>query len=202
MNKNPKKDRRQTSQTEQRAGQIQAEIARLQGEPTQMLNAKSSAFAQASALVQLNRQRRGIDRFKEMKWKPNEIRLLGTMSDADLAAKLGRSQASVEYMRLKLGKDYSASKSRPWTKSELLLLGKFPDARVAEMTHRTQKAVQVRRLKMRHLLRAFRPWTADEIKLLGNLPDRVVAQRTGRTLVAVQLKRRFLKLSRSKLRSR
>lgn len=86
-------------------------------------------------------------------WSDEEIAMLGTMSDVDLAEKLGIPKANVTSRRHKLGiAPFNAHKSittRPWTDKEIALLGAMPDASVAHMTNRALNSVQQMRHRMR-----------------------------------------------------
>jgi hypothetical protein len=62
-------------------------------------------------------------------WKPEELALLGTMPDADLAARLGKTPTAVRVMRSRLG--IANPTTTHWTAEELALLGTMPDAEVA-----------------------------------------------------------------------
>jgi hypothetical protein len=44
------------------------------------------------------------DRWGERRWKAEELDLLGTVSDAELAARFGRTMTAVRVMRTRLGR--------------------------------------------------------------------------------------------------
>lgn len=65
-------------------------------------------------------------------WSPREDKLLGTNTDAAIAAKLGRTRAAVETRRLRLQIAAYHSRSRQWTVAEIQLLGTMSDADLAD----------------------------------------------------------------------
>ena len=65
-----------------------------------------------------------------------EKALLGTMSDEDLARKLGRSVFTIADWRRRLKIPVFAAKRRPWTAEELKMLGKHPDTKLARRLNR------------------------------------------------------------------
>lgn len=85
----------------------------------------------------------------ERPWTIDEIKLLGTMQDADLAAKLGRTRTAVGNQRCERGIPAFSYRSRPWVTSEILLLGKMPDAELAHRIGRTRRAVEQQRYEMK-----------------------------------------------------
>ena len=142
--------------------------------------------------VKLKRQRSGIrNRFSNAhQLKPEQVALLGTLPDQELAHRWGRTQKSIEYWRTKLKKPYLVSKCRPWTDQELQLLGKQPDEELAKRFGRTEKAVQSMRVSLGLRQRTTRKWEPRELDMLGRLPDAEVVRITGRTLISVQAMRR------------
>jgi hypothetical protein len=146
-----------------------------------------------SQMVRLRIQRQGPLNPEQRLWTEQEDRLLGTKSDEELAAKLGRTARAVCSRRRALGIDLRRPKFRLWTVAEEKLLGTKPDAVVAKMLGRPERGVQLHRQSLgipcfRDPL-ARRPWTPAEDTLLGILPDRELARRFGRTLATVQHRR-------------
>lgn len=78
-------------------------------------------------------------------WTEEEERLLGTMTDAKLAAKLGRSPSAVTMKRLDQGIAPSRPRSRRWSEQELALLGKMTDAKLAARMGVSRKHVLQKR---------------------------------------------------------
>jgi hypothetical protein len=75
------------------------------------------------------------------------LRLLGTLPDAEVAKRTGRSANGVRVKRCKLG---IPNPSGPgWTDEELDLLGTAPDAEVAARIGRTEGAVTLKRCRLR-----------------------------------------------------
>lgn len=79
-----------------------------------------------------------------MKWTPAEIKLLGTGTDAAIAAKLGRSEDAVLSKRIKAG-IAAKPKARQWTRAELARLGKVSDATLAAQLGCSRRHVMVTR---------------------------------------------------------
>jgi hypothetical protein len=80
-------------------------------------------------------------------WTKVELRLLGTLSDAEVAKRTGRGANAVRVKRCKLG---IPNPSGPgWTAEELELLGTSPDAEVAARIGRTEGAVTRKRCRLR-----------------------------------------------------
>ena len=71
--------------------------------------------------------------------------MLGKVSDAQVARRLGRSLTSVKTRRLRLG--IGSSRHR-WAPEQDVLLGKFPDQTLARRLGCTVKAVQARRERL------------------------------------------------------
>jgi len=85
-------------------------------------------------------------------WTAEEKALLGTLSDKDLAAHLGRTVSSVRQHRMRAG---IAMDARSYTEEELALLGTDTDPNIAKRIGKTTASVyQMRRSKF---IPAFRP---------------------------------------------
>ena len=82
-------------------------------------------------------------------WTPEQLKLLGTMSDVQLAKRLGCSPAVISKKRRKLGIPAfgRAPNKHAWGTTELGLLG-FPDAEVARITGRTVAEVAAKRKEL------------------------------------------------------
>lgn len=63
-------------------------------------------------------------------WTPRELSALGTMTDKEVAAKLGRTCEAVRMMRVR--RSVPARHKTRWTPEYLAALGKIPDRRLAE----------------------------------------------------------------------
>lgn len=74
-------------------------------------------------------------------WTEKEESLLGTATDRELAAKLGRTASGVMAKRLALGIAAHESRARIWSKHELKLLGKMPDEMLARLLSVSRKHV-------------------------------------------------------------
>jgi hypothetical protein len=152
---------------------------------------KTTAFKQFMQRRMLERIRnREVPFVKpEQLWKTQEVRLLGTASDEDVARKLGRSLNSVKVKRVRLG---IAAVPKQWiTPQEIALLGTMPDAELAVKLGRTVKSIEYWRTKLgrTYFASKSRAWTRGELKLLGKHGDAELARRLNRTHKAVQSKR-------------
>lgn len=145
--------------------------------------------------------RRGSPR---VAWTPARDALLGTMSDARLARKLGVTPNTIFQRRSVLGiapfGKTRAEAQKKWTPAILQRLGKLPDAELAERLGVSVSTV-VERRKILGIAsptgrrgRPPRVWTKEQIALLGKLTDTEVARRLHIGRRHVQAKRRALGL--------
>lgn len=133
------------------------------------------------------------------KWTEDEIALVGQLSDATVARRLGRSTGAVKRIRCKLGLPQVDAKLKRWTGAENALLGTMPDKAVAQQTHRKLEAVRAHR----HALNipgcpwslAYR-WTPEADALLGTIPDVEAAGRLRRDSKTVARRRAQLGIPR------
>jgi len=127
-------------------------------------------------------------------WTDAEERLLGTMSDPDLARRLGRSVRAIRLRRHQRGIPKFHSQRRPWTEAEEELLGTMPDRRFARKFKRSVRSVIVRRCEKNIGLvrRQMHRWTAADDQLLGARPDAQIALLLGLSQLAVSRHRQRL----------
>lgn len=79
-------------------------------------------------------------------WTPDEDALIGTDTDARVAAKLpGRSTVAVKLRRHRLGIGGRGRAKRPWTDAEIALLGTMPDGQLAAQLGITKGTVLLAR---------------------------------------------------------
>ena len=82
-------------------------------------------------------------------WTNDEIALLGTASDTNLAERLKISRTTVTMMRLKLGIErHRYDRRHKWTDSELALLGTMYDREIAAMLNISSAQVQKKRVEL------------------------------------------------------
>lgn len=150
-----------------------------------------------SALTKARIRKRGAIDPNLKLWTKREERLLGTRSDEEIAAKLGRSTYAVMSRRLQLGVRRFGKTRHWWSSAEDKLLGTASDAEVAAKLGRTQSGVLYRRQWLG--IKAFkgkatpaRPWTKKELRMLGRDLDTVIALRLGRRTATVRAKRKDL----------
>ena len=98
------------------------------------------------------------------RWTEREEALLGTDTDAAIAAKLGRTPKAIEAHRRKLGIAAHRPHKRRWIKRELRLLGTMSDAALAERlgcsrrhVMLTRRAAKIKPFSPRNRPRKFRP---------------------------------------------
>jgi hypothetical protein len=75
-------------------------------------------------------------------WTKSELRLLGTMPDADVARRLGRNYSAVLSKRQQFKIPYKHPRYASWKPSELELLNRLSNKEVAKRTSRTINAVR------------------------------------------------------------
>ncbi|CAM2185927.1 conserved hypothetical protein [Paraburkholderia sacchari] len=82
-------------------------------------------------------------------WTAQEIALLGTLSDAQVAERIGGiSFSTVQKKRQELGIPPAAPAHLPWSPEHLALLGILDDAELARLTGRSTRAVNQKRNKL------------------------------------------------------
>lgn len=78
------------------------------------------------------------------RWTPEEIELLGKLTDDEIAAQTGRSLRSVKLARYARGRDSptrAPNAPRVWSPAELSMLGTVPDATIAKQLGVSRKHV-------------------------------------------------------------
>ena len=130
----------------------------------------------------------GASRARYCTWTPEEDALLGQLTDAEVARKLGYQVARVRRRRQLLGLPSNNPHHRHWTKAEIALLGTRPDREVASLVNRSLENVRCKRLESGIPFRNphYETWKPAELALLGSLPDEEVARRTGHSLASVR----------------
>src|SRR6266403_731267 len=78
-------------------------------------------------------------------WTEEEVSCLGTKPDREVAAQLGRTEATVHAKRVAMGRAHTCPRLKRWTAEEDRLLGTAPDDEVAKQLGRTRVAVTARR---------------------------------------------------------
>jgi len=121
-------------------------------------------------------------------WSAGEDALIGTMPDAQLAARLGCSVKRVSRRRRMLGLANANPEHRSWTDVEIALLGTAPDRDVGKLVNRSLENVRAKRLEMRipFCNPKYEVWKPVELALLGQIPDAEIATRTGHSLKSVR----------------
>jgi hypothetical protein len=82
-------------------------------------------------------------------WKPEEDKLLGTMTDAEVAKKTGRNVNAVIKRRLRLGIPNRVPARRVWTQEQIALLGTLPDRKLAEQIRCPDHVVTFKRRSLK-----------------------------------------------------
>jgi hypothetical protein len=133
-------------------------------------------------------------------WTAAEVALLGTLPDAKLGKRLGRSWKSVQWKRRKL-KIPLQHKDRNWSAAEIAMLGIETDDRVAKLAGRTVSGILSKRsrlgIRMAKSMRRPRPgpkwkWGPTELHLFQTYSDAEIAKLTCRPLAEVVAKRTAL----------
>lgn len=124
-----------------------------------------------------------ITKYAKPDWDDAKIALLGTMTDAELARRLGIRHHLVPYKRTALGiPSFKNMKEREWGKKDLRLLGKKSDQEVAKLLGLTKTTVRNKRISLgieafAYKSKRWRIWTEKELALLGKNTDKQVARR-------------------------
>lgn len=82
-----------------------------------------------------SKRSRGTGAFRHLEWNDDQLKLLGTASDAKVAEQLGNTPNAVYLKRHQLGiaafGPSTEEKRHRWTKRELAMLGTLPDSEIA-----------------------------------------------------------------------
>jgi hypothetical protein len=81
------------------------------------------------------------------RWTPEDVALLGVLTDDEVAQRTGRTPEAVRQKREELNIPNPAGGRRRWTQDEVALLGNMTDEEVAEKVGRPPSAVTQKRLK-------------------------------------------------------
>ena len=151
--------------------------------------------------VRTERLRRGISRAQSGNWTPQQIALLGKMSDSEAARRAGCTTTAAFVKRTSLGiapfgKSLEETRFQ-WKASHLKKLGKVSDATLAQELGISASVVASKRYSSGIASGIFeatirKPWTKTEISMLGKKPDTVVAKLTGRGRRHIRAKRESL----------
>lgn len=133
-------------------------------------------------------------------WTAADISLLGTMSDADAARKIGVSQSHVSNVRVRLNIEAFKPVYRiEWTDEVLSLLGQVPDAEISErfgIAHtpiaRKRKELGIAPFKQPAPLVQ---WTDDMLAMLGTQSDASLSRLWGVHRTRIQAKRTQLNIA-------
>lgn len=144
--------------------------------------------------------------------KKSEIKLLGKMSDADVAQRIGRASSWVSKTRHDMGiKPFGKPRGElkvNWTKTQLGWLGKKKDTEIARAMGIDPTTVAWKRRILgiegkRPVKRKSHNWKKSEIELLGKITDKEMGDRIGFNRKYVLQKRLTLgKASFASLRSK
>jgi hypothetical protein len=138
-------------------------------------------------------------------WTVAQLQLLGTMSDKEVARRVGRAANWVGVKRRSLGIPALMPGQRFWTASERALLGRVTDAEAARRLNRTLESVISMRSDLGIAVRDARDqplikgratgnrigafWLEEEDALLGTMSDEKLAKKIGRAVVTVMKRR-------------
>jgi len=152
------------------------------------------------SLCSIERRKRKLfpEKYKSTKgapfWSKAEIRLLGTMTDRELAKKLGRTYRSVEVKRRKMGISVMAIRPQfKWTAQRNKMLLTHSDRHLAHLWKCSAKILRCQRRALGiPAIKKDKAWTQREDRLLWLYGNRDAAKRTGRTAGAVNARRSLL----------
>lgn len=135
-------------------------------------------------------------------WNESNLKLLGTMTDAELGKKLGLANTTVAAKRRSLGIPGRNGRLEPIVipRNFKLKLGKWSDGKIASKLGVASSAVSRarRKLGIPPIMKAnYLPPEADEY--LGKLPDTVIAERFGVSRTCVGNRRAALGIARTKV---
>lgn len=144
-------------------------------------------------------------------WTPTMDALLGTMSDTDLAAKLGCSVNAVNTRRYLLGvsgfrQTRTSSYMFAWTPENDALLGTMGDRQLSEKLGVPLITVGNRRkllgIEAKVVADYNLCWRPEIDALLGTIPDSEIAKQIGRSQRSVAKRRRLLNIAPHEIRGR
>jgi hypothetical protein len=92
------------------------------------------------AAMELNLGRHLIEGYHGPRWTEEQLALLGTIPDEEVAAKIAKTEGAVRQKRKKLGIPNLIGRGE-WKAEELALLGTVPDREVSQRTGRPLSAV-------------------------------------------------------------
>lgn len=149
-------------------------------------------------------------------WRPEQLALLGKVSDGKASRLTGHPISSVRAKRISLGRTEPGAKrpsrrqspvafaieAKPkvyglrWRPQEDQLLGTMSDEALASKLGRAVQAVSGRRHRLGISLAKpqVKSWNDEEVRLLGKLTDKEVSELTGRSRMGVALMRRKLRI--------
>ena len=171
---------------ERLAYMINAEVAQHTGYSLEEIARVRQLLNRRASLAELNRCR-AID------WSAENIALLGTLPDQEVAYILGCSRQAIAARRKVLGIVPHKPIGLQWTNDLILQLGCSSDRQLAE-----QMGVCVRTvLNKRHAQgitahRASLTWTAETVALLGTCPDGQLARHLNCSRKSIVQKRKAL----------
>jgi biotin operon repressor len=137
-----------------------------------------------------------LNRNRAINWSADNIALLGTLSDQEIAHLLGCSRQAVAAKRTKLNIAPYKPSGLQWTNDLILQLGRSSDRQVAENIGVSMSTIFSKRKSQG--IRAHRvmlTWTPEAIAQLGTCPDGQLAQRLGCSRKSIVQKRKALGIS-------
>ena len=136
---------------------------------------------------------------ERLAWNADQLALLGTAPDAEVAAAVGVNDSAIHSMRKRYGiPSFGQNREKlahAWTKKQLSWFGKLSDAEIARRIGLNAATVSVKRRAMGIETKSNhsgRPWSAKELKLLGTDSDVAIGKKLGLGRRTVRLKRMSL----------
>lgn len=146
----------------------------------------------SSYQVRTKRLELNIDAFmhrpeKPRPWTPEEVALLGTIPDKEVAQKVGRPVEAVAQARVY--RKIAVCRSSIWTEQDLHDLGKVKDSVIAQRKNIGRQTVAAKRKELQippappdpdDPTNNRRPFTEDQVALFGTMPDHEIAEKLNR----------------------
>jgi hypothetical protein len=136
---------------------------------------------------------------ERLAWNADQLALLGTAPDAEVAAAVGVNDSAIHSMRKRYGiPSFGQNREKlahAWTKKQLSWFGKLPDAEIARRVGLNTATVSVKRRCLGIETKSKpsgRQWSEKELKLLGTDSDVAIGKKLGLGRRTVRLKRTSL----------
>lgn len=162
--------------------------------PVKRVKSQSSKTCKTSRLKE-----RSATCAERLAWNADQLAMLGTAPDAEVADAVGVNDSAIHSMRKRRGiPAFGQSREKlahAWTRKQLSWLGKLPDSEIARRVGLNAATVSVKRRTMgieTQRKPSRRHWSEKELKLLGTDSDVSIGKKLGLGRRTVRLKRASL----------